>query len=79
MYELYDREFDLEDTLEVIECLKILRRTNRIKNKRIQIFGKDSNSVEFWRGVVNRSYNDCEAILKKYNLNYDPYKIIRTT
>ena len=76
MYELYDREFDIDDTMEVIKSLIELRRINRIKNKRIQILGEDHELIEFWRSIEKDAYNDCEETLKKFDLKYKPYKII---
>lgn len=76
MYELYDREFDIEETLEVIQLLTDLRRINRIKNRKIIKYGEDSDAANFWRDREQECYKYCEEAFKKYKLEYKPYKLI---
>lgn len=76
MYELYDREFDLDETFEVIEVLKDLRRINQTRNRIILKYGEDSERSNKWLEEERECYKYCELIFRKYLLDYKPYKII---
>lgn len=76
MYELYDREFDIEEIYEVIEALRDLREKNCIKNRIAIKYGEHVDTVERWRGYEKESYINCKAIFEKYKLRQQPYKII---
>lgn len=76
MYELYDREFDIDETFEVIAALTDLRRINQIKNRNILEFGEDSEQANLWRDREQESYIYCEEVFERYTLEYQPYKII---
>lgn len=76
MYELYDREFDLDETFEVIEVLKDLRRINKTRNRIILKYGEDSEQANVWLERERECYKYCEEAFKKYKLEYKPYKLI---
>lgn len=76
MYELYDREFDIDETFVVIESLIDLRRINKIKNRKIRKYGKDSDAANFWLDRELESYKNCAEVFKRYKLKEQPYKII---
>lgn len=76
MYELYDREFDIQETLEVIQLLTDLRQLNKTKNRAILNHGEDSKQAKRWRDLEEECYKYCEEAFKKYKLEYKPYKII---
>lgn len=76
MYELYDREFDIDKTLEVMEALHDLRSVNQTKNRMILKHGEDSEQAKLWLERERDSYKNCELIFRRHLLDYKPYKII---
>lgn len=76
MYELYDREFDIDETFEVINVLQDLRRINQTRNRMILKHGEDSEQANRYLELEHESYKDCKDVFLKYKLEYKPYKLI---